>query len=119
VIVATEVEPRQERERDDEVAVQVEEVRDLDEPALVIEQRLLEARLEEGAEPALGVHDPLGVRVRQVLAAVREPADDLIAVVCGEEQQELPGRIEHPPGKEAENSRSDATHECRGSVNGR
>ena len=60
---------------------------------LVVEERLLEAGLEEGAERALEVDDVEAVRDRRRVAPVGDPAHDLVAVVGNEEEDGLSKQV--------------------------
>ena len=66
-----------------------------------VEQRLLEAGLEERPERALEVDHVVGVGERRRAARVGDPADHLVAVVGEEEEQELQPGIQDPLRQQA------------------
>ena len=102
-LVAEQVEPDEEGDRDRELAVHVDLVREVDQPARRQEEGL-QVGLEEGVRRALEVDDLLAVGERDVVLAVGDSADGLVADVCEDEEPELANRGRSSPGATAPRS---------------
>ena len=119
VLVAEQVEPDEEADRDHEVGVQVHLVGEVDQPRRVVEQRLLEAGLEEGARASARCRSPGGAFANATMrAGVGDPADDLVALVGEEEEAELAAPHRASPFGQQTVDRRRRAHASRAIVKG-
>jgi hypothetical protein len=116
-VVAPKVEPQQEPGGDQEVAVHVHLVGDVDQPSLRHQQRL-QARLEEGMRRALEVDDLLAVGEGGSVLALGHSPHGLVADVGQHEEADLPKGIWISLGQLLPYELDGATHpgDCKAAV---
>ena len=105
-MVAPDVDPDHEAERDRELALEVRELGDLHDEAGRVERPLLHGVLLEDAERLLAADDVARVTQRGALAALGDGARGLVGDVEGNEDRELAREPLPPVRKE----RADRTH---------
>ena len=98
-VVAPQVDPQQEAERDRELALEVRPVRDLEHESRRVHRPVLDGLLAEDAERLLGRDHVLRVADRGRARAVREAARRLVGDVEGDEQRELAQEVAPAAGQ--------------------